>query len=171
MVEFKQSVTTFKSNFSPQNTFHFRTDFNDDADYMEFAAELNDFLSNKKIEEYRVRTSNQYASIIQRIAKEVSDLSQHIADIKATINDINNDFSANNFAGVIKDIKLRDVESNDRLMQQLLNIKQFDDEHNFDIGELNLFSTEVTLARTNEKAVNLLMTLIELMDAEQKEKT
>lgn len=168
MVEFKQSVTTFKSNFSPQNTFHFRTDFNDDADYMEFAAELNDFLSNKKIEEYRVRTSNQYASIIQRIAKEVSDLSQHIADIKATINDINNDFSANNFAGVIKDIKLRDVESNDRLMQQLLNIKQFDDEHNFDIGELNLFSTEDTLARTNEKAVNLLMTLIELMAAEQK---
>ncbi|MBR5957870.1 MAG: ATP-binding protein [Salinivirgaceae bacterium] len=168
MVEFKQSVTTFKSNFSPQNTFHFRTDFNDDADYMEFAADLNDFLSNKKIEEYRVRTSNQYASIIRRIAKEVSDLSQHIADIKATINDINNDFSANNFAGVIKDIKLRDVESNDRLMQQLLNIKQFDDEHNFDIGELNLFSTEDTLARTNEKAVNLLMTLIELMDAEQK---
>ena len=168
LVEFKQSVTTFKSNFSPQNTFHFRTEFNDDADYMDFAADLNDFLSNKKIEEYRVRTSGQYSNIIRRIAKEVSDLSQHIADIKATINDINNDFSANNFAGVIKDIKLRDVESNDRLMQQLLNIKQFDDEHNLDIGELNLFSTQDTLARTNEQAVKLLMTLIELMDAEQK---
>ena len=166
--EFKQSVTTFKTNFSPQNTFHFRTEFNIEADYMEFAAELNEFLCNKKIEEYRVRTSNQYASIIQRIAKEVSDLNQHNADIKATINDINRDFRENNFAGVIKEIELRAVESNDRLMQQLLNIKRFSDENSFDIGELNLFSSEDTLTRTNEQAVKLLMTFIELMDVEQK---
>jgi hypothetical protein len=166
--EFKQSVGTFKANFSAQNTFNFRTEFITESDYLEFAADLNDFLSNKKIEEYRIRTSSQYSSIIQRIAKEVGDLLQHIADIKSTISDINKDFKENNFAGVIKDIELRDVESNDRLMQHLLNIKKFSDEHNYDIGELNLFSTEETLMRTNEQAVKLLMALIDLMDAEQK---
>lgn len=166
--DFKQAVIRFKGNFSPQNTFYFRTEFNSDNDYTEFAAELNEFISNNKIEQYRVRTSRQYATIIKRIAKDVSDLSQHKSDIERTILDINRDFRENNFAGVIKEIELRAVESNDRLMQQLLNIKHFDDEHGYDIGQLNLFSDEDNLNRTNEQAVKLLMTLIEMMDAEQK---
>ncbi len=166
--DFKQAVIRFKGNFSPQNTFYFRTEFNSDADYTDFAAELNEFISNNKIEQYRVRTSRQYATIIKRIAKDVSDLSQHKSDIERTILDINRDFRENNFAGVIKDIELRAVESNDRLTQQLLNIKHFDDEHGFDIGQLNLFTDEDNLNRTNDQAVRLLMTLIEMMDAEQK---
>ena len=166
--DFKEAVVRFKGNFSPQNTFNFRTEFNTDADYTEFAAELNEFISNNKIEQYRVRTSRQYATIIKRIAKDVSDLSQHKSDIERTILDINRDFRENNFAGVIKEIELRAVESNDRLMQQLLNIKHFDDEHGYDIGQLNLFTDEDNLNRTNEQAVKLLMTLIEMMEAEQK---
>ena len=169
--DFKQAVIRFKGNFSVQNTFHFRTEFNTDVDYTEFAAELNEFISNNKIEQYRVRTSRQYATIIKRIAKDVSDLSQHKSDIERTILDINRDFRENNFAGVIKEIELRAVESNDRLMQQLLNIKHFDDEHGYDIGQLNLFTAEDNLNRTNEQAVKLLMTLIEMMDAEQKRDT
>ena len=168
MEEFKKAVNVFKNNFSTQNTFHFRTEFNTETDYTEFAAELYEFISNKKIEEYRVRTSNQYANIIKRIAREVGDLNQHNAEIKATINEINRDFRENNFAGVIKEIELRAVESSDRLMQQLLNIKNFDEEYGFDIGQLNLFSNEDTINRTNQKAVSLLMGLIDMMDAEQK---
>ena len=125
-------------------------------------------MSNQKIEEYRTRTSSQYANIIKRIAREVGDLNQHNADIKATINEINRDFRENNFAGVIKEIELRAVESSDRLMQQLLSIKKFDEEHGFDIGNLNLFSSEETLNRTNEAAVKLLMSLIDMMDADHK---
>lgn len=166
--DFKQAVIRFKGNFSPQNTFYFRTEFNSDNDYTEFAAELNEFISNNKIEQYRVRTSRQYATIIKRIAKDVSDLNQHKFSIERTILDINRDFRENNFVGVIKEIELRAVESNDRLMQQLLNIKLFDDDHGFDIGQLNLFTDEDNLNRTNEQAVKLLMTLIEMMDAEQK---
>lgn len=169
--DFKQAVIRFKGNFSPQNTFHFRTEFTTDADYTDFAAELNEFISNNKIDQYRVRTSRQYATIIKRIAKDVSDLSQHKSDIERTILDINRDFRENNFAGVIKEIELRAVESNDRLMQQLLNIKHFDDEHSYDIGQLNLFTTEDNLNRTNEQAVKLLMSLIEMMDVEQKRDT
>ena len=168
MEEFKKAVNVFKNNFSTQNTFHFRTEFNTETDYTEFAAELYEFISNKKIEEYRVRTSNQYANIIKRIAREVGDLNQHNAEIKATINEINRDFRENNFAGVIKEIELRAVKSSDRLMQQLLNIKNFDEEYGFDIGQLNLFSNEDTINRTNQKAVSLLMGLIDMMDAEQK---
>ena len=95
-------------------------------------------------------------------------MNQHNAEIKSTINEINRDFRENNFAGVIKEIELRAVESSDRLMQQLLNIKKFDEEHGFDIGNLNLFSTEESLNRTNEEAVKLLMSLIDMMDIEKK---
>lgn len=166
--EFKRAVTVFKSNFSPQNTFHFRTEFNSGEDYLEFASELNEFISNSKIEEYRSRTSKQYADIIKRIAREVGDLNRHNAEIKSTIGEINRDFRENNFVGVIKEIELRAVESSDRLMQQLINIKKFDDQHGFDIGNLNLFSDEETLNKTNEVAVKLLMSLIDLMDLERK---
>ena len=166
--DFKKAVTAFKSNFSAQNTFHFRTEFNIESDYVDFASELNEFVSNAKIEEYRIRTSSQYADIIKRIAREVSDLQHHNADIVKTINEINRDFRENNFAGVIKEIELRAVESSDRLMQQLLNIKKFDDEHGFDIGQLNLFTNEDTLNRTNQKAVALLMDLVDMMDVERK---
>ena len=168
MEEFKKAVNCFKCNFSPKNTFHFRTDFNVESDYTEFASDLNEFISNKKIEEYRTRTSNQYATIIKRIAREVGDLNNHNADIKSTINDINKDFRENNFAGVIKEIELRAVESSDRLMQQLLNIKNFDDEFGFDIGQLNLFSNEQNQNKINQQAISLLMNLIDIMDVEKK---
>ena len=168
MEEFKKAVTVFKSNFSPQNTFHFRTEFSIDEDYLEFASELNEFISNNKIEEYRIRTSGLYADIIKRIAREVGDLDRHGAEIKSTINEINRDFKENNFAGVIKEIELRAVESSDRLMQQLINIKKFDDDYGFDIGNLNLFSTEESLNKTNDQAVGLLMSLVEMMDIERK---
>ena len=157
-----------KSNFSPQNTFHFRTEFSTDNEYLEFASELNEFISNNKIEEYRIRTSGLYADIIKRIAREVGDLDRHGAEIKSTINEINRDFKENNFAGVIKEIELRAVESSDRLMQQLINIKKFDDDYGFDIGNLNLFSTEESLNKTNDQAVGLLMSLVEMMDIERK---
>ena len=168
MEDFKQAVTVFKNNFSPQNTFHFRTELNTEADYEEFAAGLNDFLVNKKIDEYRTRTSAQYATIIRRIAKEVGDLDAHNADVRTTINDINKDFRDNNFAGVIKDIELRAVDSNDRLMQHLLNIRKFSDDNAFNMGELDLFTNEDNLERTNRHAVDLLMGLIDIMDAERK---
>ena len=60
------------------------------------------------------------------------------------------------------------MESSDRLMQQLINIKKFDDDYGFDIGNLNLFSTEESLNKTNDQAVGLLMSLVEMMDIERK---
>jgi len=171
MEAFKKSIISFKNNFSVQNTFHFRTDFNLDSDYIDFAAELNEFVSNRKIEDYRVRTSETYATIIQRISHEVSNLMNHISDIKGTIDDINKDFREHNFAGVIKNIELGTDQSNDPLMQQMLNIQRFADEHANDIGEMNLFSDEENRQKINALAVNLLMTLIDQLDAERKRDT
>jgi hypothetical protein len=165
---FKGAVQVFKANFSAQNYFNFRTELNSDEDYMEYAAELHEFISNQKIEEYRVRTSQDYAYLIQRISREVGDQLTHRGQITATIHDINRDFRENNFTGVIKDIELRDQPSNDPMMNSLLNIKTFNDENLFNIGQVNLFSDEKAVAETNSRAVALLMSLMDRMDAEPK---
>lgn len=165
---FRKTVNDFKGNFSSVNTLGFEFDISSIADYRNFAVKLSDFISNNMIEIMRTRTNEMYADIIQRISREVSDLIQHGADIRKTINDINKDFRDNNFAGVIKEIELRAVESNDRIMQQLLIIKSFDDNHGQDLGELNLFSDIENRDKTNERAAKMLMTLGDLMDAESK---
>lgn len=168
MEDFKQTVNLFKGNFSVQNTFNFHLDFKQEEDYIDFAVDLIEFVANQKMEEYRVRTSEEYANILQRIGREVSNLMNHKSDIEGTIGDINKDFKENNFAGVIKNIELRASESNDPLMRLMLNVNRFAGEHTHDIGELNLFSNEESRKQTNDQAVKLLMTLIDQMDAERK---
>jgi hypothetical protein len=168
MESLKRTVNIFKSIFLAQNTFHFHTDFNLETDYLDFAVDLNEFVGDQKIEEYRVRTSEEYASILQRISREVNNLMNHKSDIEGTIGDINKDFKENNFTGVIKNIELRASESNDQLMQLMFNIHKFANEHTHDIGEMNLFSDEDVRKKINEMAVNLLMTLIDQLDAEKK---
>lgn len=166
--KFKEAVSTFKKNFSAQNTFNFRTEFNVETDYMDFAVDLNEFVANQKIEEYRARISENYSHIINRISKEVGDLMSNKGMIEKTISDINRDFEISNFTGVIKHIELRSDASNDRLTQHLFNIKKFCDEQVFNIGELNLFSDETSRESANKRAVELLMTLMDRLDAEQK---
>ena len=168
MDSFKRSVNTFKNNFSEQNTFHFRTEFSMEEDYLNFAEELHIFLINNKIEDYSKRTSHQYADILLQISKEVGDLLDHKSDIESTINEINKDFGTSNFTGVIKDIALRSVESNDPLMQHLLNIKKFKDENEFNMGEADLFSDEKEVEKTNQQVVNLLMSLMDRLELESK---
>lgn len=168
MDAFKRTVNTFKNNFSEQNTFHFRTEFLMEEDYLKFAEELHDFLINKKIDDYSKRTSHQYADILLQISKEVGDLLEHKSDIEATINEINKDFGSSNFTGVIKDIALRAVESNDPLMQHLLNIKNFQDENEFNMGEADLFSDEKEVEKTNREVVSLLMSLMDRLDLESR---
>lgn len=165
---FKKSIADFKANFSADNTFNFRTQLVDDEDYIAFAADLNDFVSNNKIEEYRVRASNMYGNIIQQISKNVNDLLAHKSDIEKTIIDINRDFRDNNFVGVIKKIELQATDSNDPLMQLMLIVWKFDEEHGHSIGEWNLFAAQEELDRNNQRAADLLMNLVDRLDAEIK---
>ena len=138
--EFKKAVTQFNGNFSSKNTFHFRTEFVCEQDYCDFAANLCEFIDNDKISEYQKHISERYTDIIRRISKEIGDLTRHESEINKTIQAINDDFIERNFAGVIKEIALRSLQSSDRLMQLLLEIKQFNDSNQYNMGEMDLFS-------------------------------
>lgn len=167
--KFKGCVNVFKANFSVKNTFHFRMELSVDEDYLDFANNLDDFIANNKIEEYRRRTSERYLDILNRVSKEMGELTKHESDVEKIIHDINSDFKERNFAGVIKLIALRSVPSADKMVQLMKRIKEFNDENQFAMGELNLFSS-ANREDTNQKAVaHLLDFMKSLVDNPQRQ--
>lgn len=139
---FRTFVNRFKSHFSAQNTFNFKTYLESEEDYMTFARDLCEFIDNAKIDEYRTRISDRYGEILQRVAKEIGYLMEHSHQIDKVIADINADFRDKNFTGVIKKIALRSRQSNDQIMQLFMRIYRFVEENAFSIGEYNLFSSD-----------------------------
>lgn len=113
-------------------------------------------MENDKISEYQKRISGRYTDIIFRISKEVGDLTRREGDIGKTISDINHDFEERNFAGVIREIALRPLKTNDQLMLLLLRIRDFAEENQFNMGEMDLFATE-SRQDVNAKAVKYLL--------------
>ena len=154
----KGTVVNFNRNFKPQNAFHFNTMPITDADYMQIAVDLQEFIDNNKIEEYRRRTSEHYKDILGRISTEVGALMKRRSDVDGVILDINRDFVEKNFAGVIKSIELRANESSDKLMQLLISIHNYCIENALSIGELNLFSSD-NRDEVNRKVVDYLKSL------------
>lgn len=159
---FKKAVNLFNSNFTARNTFSFPQQLTVDADYMDFASNLCEFIEDNKIEEYQNRISERYINIIRRISKETGDLTQSESLIHKTIKEINEDFVKRNFTGVIRSIELRPMQSNDKLMQLLIEIKKFNDENSFNIGEMDLFSQD-SRENMNIRAVKYLNAFSKLL--------
>ncbi|WP_300793910.1 ATP-binding protein [uncultured Bacteroides sp.] len=165
---FKKSVNLFNSNLTARNTFSFPQSLS--CDYMDFASNLCEFVENNKITEYQNRISERYVNIIRRISKETGELTQSESLINKTIKDINDDFIKRNFAGVIRSIELRPLQSNDKLMQLLIEIKNFNDENTFNMGEMDLFSQD-SRENVNLKAVKYLNSFSKLLKDEPSRKS
>ena len=153
---FKKQSQQFLGMFSAHNTFHFNVSPVTEEEFIAFASNLCEFVENDKISEYQKRISGRYTDIIFRISKEVGNLTRREGDIGKTINDINHDFEERNFAGVIREIALRPLKTNDQLMLLLLRIRDFAEENQFNMGEMDLFATE-SRQDVNAKAVKYLL--------------
>lgn len=154
----KSLVVNFNRNFKPQNAFHFNTMPITDNDYLQIAFDLQDFMDNNKIEDFRRRTSEHYKDILGRISTEIGSLIKRRSDVDGVIQDINRDFIEKNFAGVIKSIELKSDESSDKLMRLLISIHDYAVENALLIGELNLFSSN-NRDEVNHKVVDYLKSL------------
>ena len=153
---FKKQSQQFLGMFSAHNTFHFNVSPVTEEEFIAFASNLCEFVENDKISEYQKRISGRYTDIIFRISKEVGNLTRREGDIGKTINDINHDFEERNFAGVIREIALRPLKTNDQLMLLLLRIRDFAEENQFNMGKMDLFATE-SRQDVNAKAVKYLL--------------
>lgn len=162
---FSQSVNSFTGHFSPGNIFGFRTDNRTDEDYRNFAASLVEFMESDKIEEYRRRTSGHYTDLLLRLSHEMDEVSRNSSEIAGIIKDINFDFREKNFIGAVKSIELRTVASADRMVILLSQIKEFVDEHSFELEGVNLFSGNAR-DQVNTEAVRHLLSLMNLLVGE-----
>lgn len=151
----KEAATKFIGNFSRSNVFKFPDSLSHTQDYHEFAHQLNEFINNSKMDELERRMNERFANIINLLGKETDVLMSKGGEIQTVINNINKDFDHKNFVGAIKKIELRLDDSANSVVQTLLQIKLFNDQHGYDLGGLNLFST-VDQTEKNKKAVVLL---------------
>ncbi len=154
--QFKRSVNIFKTPFGSGNVFRFKTNLVLDEDYMEYASNLEEFVEQNKIEEYRGRTSDRYLEILQRVSREMGDIGGFASQVERIIREINSDFREKNFVGAIRSIEIRRTDSSDSMVQLLLKIKEFTDDNSFSLGGLNLFSEEKGRDAANRDAVRYL---------------
>ena len=171
--DLQESINKFNGNFSSQNIFKFKTNLIDKAEYFTFSEELKEFIEEDKISVYEKRVNELFADIIKQVGKETTELLSKEGEILSVINDVNKDFVRRNFAGVIKSIELRVVASENKVVHLLTEIKKFNDENIYDLGEANLFSnSEQTRESKNKKAIGLLTLLVkEISDYKHKDIT
>ena len=156
--DLKEAATRFLDNFSDNNIFNFAKVLTDKHSHQAFAEDLNEFIQNSKIEEYEKRVNERFANVIKLVGKETGDLMSKAGDIQKVITSINKDFDNKNFVGAIRKIELKIETSANKVVQLLMQIKTYNDEHAYDIGGLNLFSS-TDLESKNRKAVELLKQL------------
>lgn len=162
--ELKRAINSFSSHFGSDNTFNFIIP-QADEDYPAFAENLQEFIDNNKIEDYRKRLSDHYRHILLGISREMGMLMGHSAEIRKVISDVNRDFMEHNFAGVIRKIELRAEDSSDHLMQLMRSIRDFAEDNSLSLGEMNLFSDDGS-DRVNSQAVDYLKRFMKQLQKE-----
>lgn len=140
--QLKQDTNEFRRRFSANNTFKFPTMFDTLDDYHRYADSLEDFVSNNKISEFQQVTSNLYRDILSRAASDFNFLLGRESEIVRLVKAINHDFETKTFAGVIRRIELRLDRSSMPIITQLQNITDFWNAHQYELGEINLFSLD-----------------------------
>lgn len=166
--DLKESANKFIGYFSAQNIFSFPTNLSENRAYLSFAEHINEFIADNKIAAYERRINERFASIIHSLGKETSNLLSKSGEIQQVISNINKDFERKNFVGAIKKIELRLVSSSNNVVRTLVAVKTFNDEHAYDIGGMNLFSSQDQDAK-NKKAVDLLKQLVKAIAEFKKE--
>ena len=164
--ELKQSVNKFIGNFDDNNIFNFKVTFISNNDYFNFALDLKEFIEEDKITEFEKRINERFVDIIQLIGRETTSLQSKEAEIETVIRKINNDFSKRNFVTAIKGMEMRTQPSSNKVVQLLVQIKEFNDKHGLELGERDLF-TSANSGKKNERAVELLKQLITELDKQK----
>lgn len=160
----RERANKFCGNFSENNIFKFTVKLTEEADYLQFAETLSEFIDEDKISEYEKRVNELFAHIIKQIGNETEQLLSKENAIRRVIHEINNDFVKRIFTGVIKSIELRMIPSSNKIVQLLGEIKRFNDENIFNLGEMNLFTVdEQSREENNKKAIQYLSALSKAM--------
>lgn len=162
--ELRKEITAYTGNFSEDNVFAFKTSFSDDKEYMDFACDLKEFIDEDKVSEYQSRINTRNSDIFRQITSDTKSMVSQEGNIRGVVDQINADFKEKNFVGIIQCIEMRIDPSQNKIVNLLKEIKRFNEEYSWDLGQ-NLFASSADDTATREKATMLLRELIKSMDA------
>lgn len=162
--ELRKEIIAYTGHFSENNVFTFKTSFSDDKEYMDFACDLKEFIEEDKISEYQLRIDTRNSDIFRQITSDTKSMVSQEGSICSVVEQINADFKEKNFVGIIQCIEMRIDPSQNKIVNLLKEIKKFNEEYNWDLGQ-NLFAYSGDNTQTREKAAALLRELIKAMDA------
>jgi hypothetical protein len=157
--ELQQAINAFTGNFSEHNIFSFKVKLNEDANFLTFASGLKEFIEEDKINQFEKRINERFANIIHLIGRETTELNSKKGEIEKIIKKINDDFIGKNFVQAIKGMEMKTLESSNPIVKLLIQIKEFNDEHNLTLGATNLFTSSDSNSQ-NQRAVELLKQLV-----------
>lgn len=145
----RKEVNLFTGHFDEDNTFKFKTKFNEDWEYIRFADELHDFVEENKINEFVRRINNEHSDIFKRISMDTSMLTVSESDIQDLTSKVNKGFQTCNFVGVIQRIEMKVEESSNRVVNALRAIQKYYNEHAYDLTPHKLvFQRKRTIGET-----------------------
>lgn len=158
--KFRENISDFAGRFRIDNHFNFRMNSaGSEAEYESFAAYVEEFYSENKIQISIAEVAKSHGMLIDAIASKMRALTEYRGRISKMISKMETDFSKASFEGsrLIEYIKLKSEDSENKVLRKLQRIAEFKEQNPFMYGEANLFNTGVKgKGEIDKKSVELL---------------
>lgn len=168
--KFRNHISDFAGRFRSDNHFNFRIDASrGEAEYERFAAYLEEFQNENKIQISIAEVAKSHGMLIDAIAGKMRALTEFQGRISKMISKMEADFSKASFESskLIEYIKLKSEESENKVLRKLQRITEFREQNPFLYGEENLFNTGVKGKNDiDKKSVELLHDLHRTIEEE-----
>jgi hypothetical protein len=163
--KFRTNISEYSGRFRPDNHFGFKINSGtNDNDYLRFASELQDYYNENRIQVSIAQVAKSHGMLIDAIASKMKALTEHKGRISKIIAKMEADFSKASFEGskLIEYIKLRSLDSENKVLRKLQKITEFREQNPFLYGEVNLFN------QTNKSKTDIDKRSVELLNDLQK---
>jgi hypothetical protein len=171
--KFRNNVTEFAGRFRPDNHLNFKINAQaGEGEYERFAAYLQDFYNENKIQTSIAEVAKSHGMLIDAIASKMKALIEHKGRIDKMVSKMEADFSRASFEGsrLIEYIKLKSEDSENKVLRKLQRIAEFRDQNPFLYGEANLFNqANKAKAEIDKRSVELLNDLQKTISEEKHE--
>jgi hypothetical protein len=171
--KFRENISEFAGRFRSDNHFNFRINTGGgEAEYDRFAAYLEEFYNENKIQISIAEVAKSHGMLIDAIASKMRALTEYRGRISKMIGKMEADFSKASFESskLIEYIKLKSEDSENKVLRKLQRITEFREQNPFLYGEATLFNTGVKgKGEIDRKSVELLNDLQKTISEEHYE--
>jgi hypothetical protein len=171
--KFRNNIGEFAGRFRPDNHLNFKiNNVGGEAEYERFAAYLQEFYNENKIQTSIAEVAKSHGMLIDAISSKMKALTEHKGRINKMITKMETDFSKASFESskLIEYIKLKSEDSENKVLRKLQRITEFREQNPFLYGEANLFNqNNKAKSEIDRRSVELLNDLQKTISEEKYE--